>query len=78
MVVSASIGELWLLMGVLKEAINSVHAIPDDEWVDLVGQPSEVAMSLIEPIATIVERWVSPPRWPATCAMARRDDGCWP
>jgi hypothetical protein len=54
--VSVSLDELRLLLGIVNEALNGPYAIPADEWIDLVGQSPERVAALLGQIGTIVER----------------------
>ena len=55
-VISASLDELRLLLGATNEALNGPYAIPDEDWTELVGQPPERALELLEQLAAILEQ----------------------
>ncbi|MBV9819058.1 MAG: hypothetical protein JOZ07_12010 [Solirubrobacterales bacterium] len=52
----ASLQELRLLLGTLNEALNGAFAIPDEDWDDLIGQPTGRASELADRLAEILER----------------------
>ena len=53
-VVGLSADELRLVLACVNEVLNGPHAVDDEEWSDLIGQPQQRAVELAEGIATVL------------------------